>query len=94
MGDGRDLGQFRLWDLQVGNELIYLDGQEVGYLQVGAYGHSLGGAVGIGFAEGDEPLTADRIGAGRWEIDLAGTRYPATASLRPLFDPGMERIRR
>lgn len=79
--------------LLYGNELIYLDGKEVGYLQVGGYGHSLGGAVGIGFAELDEPLTATIVKEGNWEIDVAGQRIKATASLKPLFDPAMQKIK-
>jgi 4-methylaminobutanoate oxidase (formaldehyde-forming) len=79
--------------LLYGNELIYLNGQAVGYLQIGGYGHTLGGAVGIGFADIDEPLTAEIVTTGDWEIDIAGERIKALASLRPLFDPKMERIK-
>ncbi len=92
----RRMLQFLLNDpepLLWGNEIILLDGCPVGYIQVGAYGHTLGGAVGIGFAETDGPLTPGIVGEGRWEIEIAGRRFPATASLRPLFDPGMERVR-
>ncbi len=88
--------QFLLRDsepLLYGSELIYLNGQEVGHLQVGGYGHSLGGAVGIGFAEIDEPLTAEIVDTGDWEIAVAGERVKAKASLRPLLDPKMERIK-
>ena len=88
--------QFLLRDpepLLYGMELIYLDGEEVGYLQVGAYGHTLGGAVGIGFAELDQPVSADVVNSGTWEIDVAGKRVAAQASLRPLYDPAMERIK-
>lgn len=88
--------QFLLKDpepLLFGNELIYLNGRAVGHLQVGAYGHTLGGAVGIGFAELDQPLTADLVASGAWEIDVADERIKATASLRPLFDPDMERVK-
>jgi 4-methylaminobutanoate oxidase (formaldehyde-forming) len=76
-----------------GNETILLDGTPVGHIQVGAYGHSLGGAVGIGFAETEAPLTAEVVAHGRWEIDIAGQRVPATASLKPLFDPSMARVK-
>jgi glycine cleavage system aminomethyltransferase T/glycine/D-amino acid oxidase-like deaminating enzyme len=79
--------------LLYGNELIYLNGQAVGYLQIGGYGHTLGGAVGIGFADIDEPLTAEIVTTGDWEVDVAGERIKALASLRPLFDPKMERIK-
>lgn len=92
----RRMLQFLLHDpepLIWGNEIILLEGRPVGYIQAGAYGHTLGGAVGIGFAELDEPLTAAIVDQGRWQIGIAGRRFAATASLRPLFDPGMERIR-
>ncbi|MEL0438280.1 GcvT family protein [Phycobacter sp. K97] len=88
--------QFLLQDpepLLYGNECIYLNDAEVGHLQVGGYGHSLGGAVGIGFAELDEPLTATLVENGEWEIEVAAKRYKARASLKPLFDPGMKKIR-
>ena len=88
--------QFLLKDpepLLYGNELIHLNGKAVGYLQVGGYGHSLGGAVGIGFAELDEPLTAEIVNTGDWQIDVAGKHIKAQASLRSLYDPKMERIK-
>lgn len=88
--------QFLLQDpepLLYGTELIYLEGKEVGYLQIGGYGHSLGGAVGIGFASLDEPLTAEIVNSGNWEVGVAEQRIKARASLRPLLDPKMERIK-
>lgn len=79
--------------LLYGNELIYLNGKEVGHMQIGAYGHTLGGAVGIGFAEMDEPLTAAMVNEGKWEVEVADRRIPATASLKPLLDPAMEKVK-
>ena len=93
----RRMLQFLLKDpepLMHGNETIYLDGRAVGYIQVGAYGHALGGAVGIGFTLHDAPLTAEVVDQGTWEIDIAGAMIPAKASLKPLLDPNMERVRR
>lgn len=88
--------QFLLEDpepMLYGNELIFLNGEEVGYIQAGAYGHTLGGAVGIGFAGTSLPLTADIVNAGDWEIEIADEKFKARASLRPLYDPKMERIK-
>ncbi|WP_436399016.1 GcvT family protein [Roseobacter sp. S98] len=79
--------------LLYGNELIYLDGKEVGYIQVGGYGHTLGGATGIGFAEHDAPLTPDVVEEGVWEIGIAGEKVPATASLKPLYDPTLAKMK-
>lgn len=88
--------QFLLNDpepLLYGNETIYLAGKQVGYIQIGGYGHTLGGAVGLGFAELDEPLTSEIVEAGPWQVDVAGVKYGATASLKPLYDPDMKKIR-
>lgn len=88
--------QFLLHDPETllhGNETISLDGVDLGHVQVGAYGHSLGGAVGIGFVERDAPLAAEAVDACRWEIDVAGNRIPLSASLKPLLDQAMKQIR-
>lgn len=88
--------QFLLKDpepLLYGNELIYLGDEQVGYIQVGGYGHSLGGAVGIGFAGLERPLTPGIVEGADWSIEIAGRRYPAVASLKPLYDPTMTKIR-
>jgi 4-methylaminobutanoate oxidase (formaldehyde-forming) len=88
--------QFLLDDpepLLYGNEIIYRNGKIVGYLQTGAYGFTLGGAVGMGFVENEDDATADFINNGIYEIDIAGVRYPARASLRPMYDPKGIRVR-
>jgi len=33
------------------------------------------------------------IQGGRFEIDIAGSRYPARASIRPLYDPDRLRVK-
>jgi 4-methylaminobutanoate oxidase (formaldehyde-forming) len=75
-------------------EVVCRNGKPVGYLRAGSYGHTLGGAVGLAMVErGDGPVDAAWLGEGRWEVDIAGRPYPAAASLRPLYDPRMERVR-
>ncbi|MEM6617983.1 MAG: FAD-dependent oxidoreductase [Pseudomonadota bacterium] len=74
------------------NEPIVRDGQIVGYLSSGNYGHTLGAAVGMGYVpcEGE---TVDQLLASEYEIEVAGTRVSAEASLRPLYDPKSERVK-
>jgi 4-methylaminobutanoate oxidase (formaldehyde-forming) len=74
-------------------EPVLRDGRAVGYVRAASYGHTLGGAVGLAMVEAGEPLTEEWIGAGRWEVDVAGKKWPARASLRPLYDPDMLRVR-
>jgi len=91
----RRLVQFRLTDpepLLYHNEPVLRDGQIVGYLSSGAYGHHLGGAIGMGYVPcaGE---TAQQVLASRYEIDVAGTRVAAEVSLKPMYDPKSERVR-
>jgi 4-methylaminobutanoate oxidase (formaldehyde-forming) len=74
-------------------EVVHRDGKAVGYVRAGSYGHTLGGAVGLAMLEAEGPLDAGWLKAGRWEVDIAGKRYPATVSLRPLYDPQMQRVK-
>jgi 4-methylaminobutanoate oxidase (formaldehyde-forming) len=94
-GLARRLVQFRLTDpepLLYHNEPVLRDGQIVGYLSSGAYGHHLGGAIGLGYVPcaGE---SADQLLGSTFEIDVAGTRVQAQASLKPMYDPGSERVR-
>jgi len=73
-------------------EVVLRDGIAVGDIRSASYGHTLGGAVGLAMIEGD-PVDAAWLQDGSWEVDIAGKIYPAEVSLRPLYDPGMERIR-
>ncbi len=75
------------------NEPIYRDGLIVGYLTSGMYGHTLGGAVGLGYVGNPQGVSAAFINDGTYEIEISGTRVPATASLRPLYDPKSERVK-
>ena len=75
-------------------EVVYRDGAIVGDVRAASYGHTLGGAVGLSMIEGvDEPITPAWLREGTWEVDVAGVRYPARASLRPLYDPKNEKIK-
>ena len=88
--------QFLLEDpepLLYGDEVIYRDGQIVGYLQTGGYGFTLGGAMGMGFVYHEVDASIEFINSGSYEIDIAGERYPARASLQPMYDPKNIRLR-
>ncbi len=83
--------QFRLTDpepLLFHHEPILKDGAIVGYLTSGNYGHTLGGAVGLGYVPAEIAKETDG-----WDIEVAGKRVPAEASLRPMYDPKSERMR-
>ncbi|MBL9063282.1 FAD-dependent oxidoreductase [Tabrizicola sp.] len=94
-GLDRKLLQFRLKDpdpLLFHNEAIVRDGKIVGPVTSGAYGHHLGGAIGLGYVPAKGETDDDTLGA-RYEIEVAGQRHEAIASLAPMYDPKSERIR-
>jgi 4-methylaminobutanoate oxidase (formaldehyde-forming) len=92
----RRLIQLRLEDpkpLLHHNEPIVRDGRIVGYVTSGAYGHTLGGAIGLGYVPTRPDETADEVVGSRYDVEVAGQRVPALASLKPLYDPTNSRIR-
>jgi glycine cleavage system aminomethyltransferase T/glycine/D-amino acid oxidase-like deaminating enzyme len=74
-------------------EVVRRNGQAVGYVRAASYGHTLGGAVGLAMIDAGQPLDQAWIDAGTWEVEIANRRYPAAASLKPLYDPEMKRVK-
>jgi 4-methylaminobutanoate oxidase (formaldehyde-forming) len=74
-------------------EIVRRNGNGVGYIRAASYGHTLGGAVGLAMIDAGEPIDQKYLDGGTWEVDIAGTRYPAVASLRPLYDPENKKVK-
>jgi len=94
-GLSRRLMQFRLKDpapLLFHNEALVRDGKIVGPVTSGNYGHALGGAIAMGYVPCAGESDASLLGA-RYEIEVAGVRHEAVASLAPMYDPKSERVR-
>lgn len=94
-GLARRMVQFRLKDpgpMLYHNEAIVRDGVIVGPVTSGNYGHHLGGAIGLGYVPCAGQSAADVLGS-TYEIEVAGKRYAAEASLAPMYDPKSERVR-
>ena len=94
-GMDRKMLQFRLKDaepLLFHNEALVRDGKIVGPVTSGNYGHFLGGAIGMGYVpckgQSDEEILSSR-----YEIEVAGQRHEAVASLVPMYDAKSERVR-
>jgi len=81
-----------LIDLLYHNEPIIMNGEAVGYLTSGMYGHSLNAAIGMGYVNAPE-LTAEKISTAEFAIEVAGERFSAQASLKSLFDPEGSRMK-
>ena len=91
------LVQFLLEDpepMMYHNEPIYRDGELVGYTSSAMYGHTLGASTALGYIKNEGGVSADFVNQGKYQIQIAGQRYCAKASLRPLYDPTGERIKK
>jgi 4-methylaminobutanoate oxidase (formaldehyde-forming) len=92
----RRLVQFAVEDptaLLYHNEPIWRDGRLVGRITSGMYGHTVGRALGMGYVEAEGGVGQEFVGSGAFEIEVACRRFPATASLRPFYDPESRRVR-
>jgi glycine cleavage system aminomethyltransferase T/glycine/D-amino acid oxidase-like deaminating enzyme len=99
----RDAGERRARMVQVlvedprpllyAHEQLYRDGERVGENRNGAYGFTLGGAVGLAIVERDHDITDDWLASGSWELDVVGDRSPVRISLEPMYDPKRLRIK-
>jgi glycine cleavage system T protein len=75
------------------NEPIWQGDRIAGYIRSGMYAHTLGGACGLGYVTAADGGVVGPVGAADYEIEIAGARYPATASLKPMYDPSNARIK-
>jgi 4-methylaminobutanoate oxidase (formaldehyde-forming) len=96
-GLSQRLMQFRLREpepLLYHNEPVLRDGEIVGHLTSGNFGHHLGGAIGLGYVRcASEGESAEEQLRSDYTIDVAGTIVPAEVSLRPMYDPKAARVR-
>ena len=96
VGPSRRLVQFRLDDpepLLYHDEPVYRDGVLVSRITSGMYGHTVGGALGMGYVACEPGSPRSQVIEGIFEVEVNGTRVPATASFRPFYDPDSKRVR-
>ena len=94
-GLSQRLVQFKLKDpepLLYHNEAVIRDGEVIGYLSSGGYGHFEGAAMGMGYVpcQGETPA---EVLASTYEIEVAGVRVEADAQTKPFYDAKGERAK-
>lgn len=76
------------------NEPIRRDGELVGQVSSGMFGHTVGSALGLGYlANRGAPVSDEWIAAGHYEVEVAAERVAARVSSRAFYDPAGERVR-
>ena len=97
-GPGRRLVSFVLTDPEVmlwGGESVLRDGVTVGQVTSAAWADHLGRAVALAYVwrPDREPVTADYLSGGAYELNVGGDRCSAALHRRAPFDPSGLRIR-
>ena len=77
----------------LGRETIFRDGERVGWLGSGGYGHTLQLNIGYGYVRREGGVDRDYLLAGKYELEVATERVPCAIHLQPLYDPRMQRVK-
>ena len=77
----------------LGRETIYRDGERVGWLSSGGFGHTVGRAIGMGYVRQPGGVDAAFVRSGRYELEVASERVSAAVHLEPLYDPKGLRVK-
>jgi sarcosine dehydrogenase len=95
-GVKKQLACFTIDDSEIvlqGRETIYRNGERVGWLTSGGYGHTLGQSIGYGYIRNSDGVDSEYITSGTYELDVATVRVPCQVHMKPLYDPKMERVK-
>lgn len=75
------------------NEPLLRDGNVAGYVTAGAYGNTVGSAVGLCFLSLPDGATSKQyLANGTYTVLVEGQESPATVSLAPFYDPKSQRM--
>ena len=77
-----------------GRETIYRNGERVGWLSSGGFGHTLGKSIGYGYVRNADGVDDDFVLSGEYELEVATERVPCAVSLKPFHDPRNRAVKR
>ncbi|WP_345572570.1 FAD-dependent oxidoreductase [Nonomuraea rosea] len=86
---GRKLVPLLSTEVVLGKEPVRHDGRTVGYVTSAAYGHTIRRPIAYAWLPIELATPGTNV-----DISYFGRRVPAEVAAEPLFDPGMEKIRR
>ena len=75
-----------------GNEPVLADGRWVGYVRAAAFGHTLGGPVGLAQVSHEGGVTAAWLREQSFTVHTPGADYPVRLQFQPFYDPQRTRI--
>jgi glycine cleavage system aminomethyltransferase T len=75
-----------------GNEPVFRGGERVGYVRAAAYGHTVGGAVGLAQVTCPDGVTAEWLKGAGFRVRAGAGDVAARLQLGPFYDPQRLRI--
>ena len=75
-----------------GNEPVLADGEWAGYVRAAAYGHTVGGAVGLAQVSCPDGVTAPWLAGQKFRVRISAGDVPARLQLAPFYDSQRLRI--
>jgi heterotetrameric sarcosine oxidase gamma subunit len=75
-----------------GNEPVRRDGEWVGYVRAAAYGHTVGGAVGLAQVACPDGVTGEWLKGGEFRVQAGAGEVPVQLQIAPFYDPQRLRI--
>ena len=89
--DDKELGNNPERIMLYHGETLFRNGECVGDIRAGSYGHTLKGLVGLGHltlaSDASVRVNKEYLATGDWQVEIAGTKYKAELSLQPFYDP-------
>ncbi|KAA0082099.1 FAD-dependent oxidoreductase [Mycolicibacterium sp. P9-64] len=78
-----------------GGELVLRDGVVAGQVTSAAWGETTGACVGLAYVRSTDQTLVDAqwVRDGEYQVNVGGTLYPITVSLKAIYDPTNARIR-
>jgi len=77
----------------LGKETILRNGERVGWLTSGGFGHTVGKPIGYGFVRNADGANREFLESGDYELIVANDKVPCQVHLGSLYDPRMERVK-
>ena len=77
----------------IGRETILRNGERVGWLSSGGFGHTNGRAIGLGYVRHADGVTDAFLDSGSYTLEIATAMVPCRLHRAPLYDPTMTRIK-
>lgn len=77
----------------IGRETIYRNGERVGWLSSGGFGHTIGKPIGYGYVRHASGVTDAFLDSGDYELEVAMARVKCRLHRAPLYDPRMLRVK-